>query len=42
MPDTFSAHTALMLPSIRTKYENRDLVSQIRQLKSKIEALKTL
>ena len=40
--EQLEAIAAFMLPSIRTMYENRDLVSRIRQLESEIEALKTL
>ena len=36
------AIAALMLPSIRTMYQNRDLVSRIRQLESEIETLRAL
>ena len=40
--EQLEAIAALMLPSIRTMYENRDLVSRIRQLERELESLKTL
>ena len=40
--ETLTAIARLMLPSIRTMYENRDLVSRIRQLETEIETLKLL